>query len=214
MSAEIVLELDLKWREAELASLKRQAIISAKDSVAYRSLLRAMWALLCAHFEGFTKFCWDTVLDNIQAENIPASELDIKFALPALEPEFKICRTNHDSRSILTFFGNNLPVALKRSAAFPDESRWKAESNLWPNILERESDRIGIQCSELQRNRPRIKTLVARRNELAHGKSMIIADLDEYHEYENATLCLMHELALKSIETIDSHSYRRNFVSP
>lgn len=51
MSAEIVLELDLKWREAELASLKRQAIISAKDSVAYRSLLRAMWALLYAHFE-------------------------------------------------------------------------------------------------------------------------------------------------------------------
>jgi len=213
MSVDVVLELDLKWREAELASLKRLAINAPKESVAYRSLLRAMWALLYAHFEGFTKFCWDTVLDHIQEENIPAGDLDSRFALLALEPEFKICRANLDSESILTFFYKNLTIALKKPAAFPEESRLKTESNLWPNIFERESNRIGIQCSELHRHRPRIKTLVARRNEIAHGKSMIIANLEEYHEYENATLCLMHELAIKSIEIIDAHSYRKTAAS-
>lgn len=68
MSVDVVLERDLKWREAELASLKRLAITSSTETVAYQGLLRALWALLYAHYEGFTKFCWDTVLDHIQAE--------------------------------------------------------------------------------------------------------------------------------------------------
>ena len=38
---------------------------------------------------------------------------------------------------------------------------------------------------------------------------MVIATLTEYCEYENATLCLMHELAIKSIEIIDGKVYEK-----
>lgn len=208
MSIDVVLEQDLKWREAELASLKRLAINARTEPVAYRSLLRAMWALLYAHYEGFTKYCWDTVLDHIQSEGVLTNELSQKFALLALERNFKILRSELDSTSIFGFFDKVLPEALKSAASFPDESRLKTESNLWPNIFEREADKLGIECSELQRHRPRIKALVARRNDIAHGKEMIIASLAEYHDYENATFCLMHELAIKSIDIIDGRSYR------
>jgi hypothetical protein len=51
--------------------------------------------------------------------------------------------------------------------------------------------------------------LVTRRNDIAHGKNMVIANLTEYREYENATLCLMHELAIKSIEIIDEKAYQK-----
>lgn len=37
---------------------------------------------------------------------------------------------------------------------------------------------------------------------------MVIADLSEYHDYEHATLCLMHELAIKSIEIVDGKAYK------
>lgn len=214
MTADVVLEQDLKWREAELASLKRLAIIATTESVTYHGLLRAMWALLYAHFEGFTKFCWDTVLDHVQSQNIPAKELNAKFTLLALEPDFKLLRAGLNASSIWGFFESALPEALKKSATFPDDSRLSTESNLWPNIFERESERIGIQCAELKKHRPRMKALVARRNDIAHGKGMIISNLDEYQVYEHAAYCLMHELAIKSIEIIDSQSYRAVAPSP
>ena len=207
MSVDIVLEQDLKWREAELASLKRLAITSSTETVAYQALLRSLWALLYAHFEGFTKFCWDTVLDHIQTEGVPAGELEKKFAMLALEGDFKRLRGDLTSPSIWKFFEGVLPISLTAHAAFSDEGRLKTDSNLWPNVFERESSRLGIECTELHKYRPRIKALVARRNDIAHGKSMVIAGLSEYHDYENATLCLMHELAIKSIEIIDGKSY-------
>lgn len=214
MSVDTILEQDLKWREAELASLKRLAINATTEQVAYRALLRAMWALLYAHFEGFTKFCWDTVLDHVQSTAIPAGELESKFALLALEPRFKEHRANLESSSIWSFFEVGLPQALLAAAHFPNEARLKTESNLWPNIFERESNRLGIQCHELHKHRGRIKALVARRNDIAHGKNMVISNLTEYHDYENATLCLMHELAIKSIEIIDAKTYTRQPLPP
>lgn len=160
------------------------------------------------------QFCWDTVLDHIQSAAIPTGALETKFALLALEPRFRGHRANLDSSSIWSFFEIGLPQALLAAAEFPDDSRLKTESNLWPNIFERESDRLGIRCEELHKHRSRIKALVARRNDIAHGKNMVIATLTEYHEYENATLCLMHELAIKSIEIIDGKAYEKRATPP
>ena len=146
MSVDVVLERDLQWREAELASLKRLAITTQAGSVTHQTLLRAMWALLYAHFEGFTKYCWDTVLDHIQAERIPRSQLTERFALIALEQDFKVLRGSLDAASIWKFLHGDMPKALAKNAAFPEELRLRTESNLWPNVFEREAQRIGIVC--------------------------------------------------------------------
>lgn len=208
MSIDKILESDLQWREAELASLKRLAITASVGSVTYQTLLRAMWALLYAHFEGFTKYCWDTVLDHIQSERIPLHELTERFALIALEQDFRSLRGSLSAASIWKFFQGDMPTALARNAKFPNELRLQTESNLWPNIFERENERIGIRCAELNKHRTRIKTLIARRNDIAHGKSMTISAISEYNEYENATLCLMHELAIKTMEVVEEELYR------
>lgn len=206
MSIDLVLEEDLKWREAELASLKRLAINAPADSITFRGLLRAMWAMLYGHFEGFSKYCWDTVLDRVQQAGIPTNNLSRDFMLLALEPSFQSHRGNLDGKSIWGYFGTALPAALQETATFPIDARLKTESNLWPNIFERESKRIGITCVELDVHRTRIKTLVARRNDIAHGKKMTIATLAEYHEYENAALCVMHELAIRAMEVIEGET--------
>lgn len=207
MPLDIVLEQDLRWREAELASLKRLAIVSSTDSAAYQGLLRAMWALLYAHFEGFTKFCWDSVLDHVQSENIPTKELDARYALLALENEFRSLRAGLDPDAIWTFLQRKIPAALSAKAVFPEDLRLKTDSNLWPNVFERETAKLGIVCDELDKHRARIKTLVARRNDIAHGKGMTIANLSEYHDYEHATFCLMHELAIKVLELVEQKTY-------
>lgn len=207
MSFDKSIENDLKWREAELASLKRMAITAPEGSVSRKSILRAMWALLYAHYEGFTKFCWDTIFDQIQSEKIPKTSLSDEFSLIAMERTFKELRGNMDTASLLKFFKNDIHNALSEHAEFPSEFRLKTESNLWPNIFERESARIGIVCPELDNHRARIKTLVGRRNEIAHGNGIIINTLSEYNEYEVATICLMHDLAIRTIELLDKKEY-------
>lgn len=46
----------------------------------------------------------------------------------------------------------------------------------------------------------KIKTLVARRNDIAHGQKVFIEDLTYYLEYENMTRNLMYALALAVID--------------
>lgn len=208
MKLDISLEQDLQWREAELASLKRIAMVSSSDKVAYQALLRSMWALLYAHFEGFTKFCWDIVLDQIQSERIPAKDLTERFQLLALEPEFRTLKSKLDPCAILNFVQEKVPAAMEALAEFPEDSRLKTDSNLWPNVFERETAKLGIVCDGMDRHRTRINALVARRNGIAHGKSMTIAHLNEYREYEHATLCMMHELAIKILDVVERQSYR------
>lgn len=210
MRIDQVLEADLQWRESELASLKKLAINAQEGSVTYQSLLRALWALLYAHFEGFTKYSWDTLFDYIQSEKIPKENLIDAFALIALEKNFRSLRAALDAASIMQFLSVSMPSAMQSEADFPEEIRLKTDSNLWPNVFERETNKLGIYCEELEKHRGKIKALVARRNDIAHGKVMTISSVAEYHAYENSTLCLMHELAIKTIEIIDSKSYRKN----
>lgn len=165
--------------------------------------------MLYAHFEGFTKYTWDTLFDYIQDEKIPKHSLSETFAMIALEKDFKELRSALDAASIMKFLNVSMPAAMQSEAEFPDEIRLKTDSNLWPNVFEREVEKIGISCEELSKHRARIKALVARRNDIAHGKLMTISSVSEYHAYENSALCLMHELAIKTIELVDANGFRK-----
>lgn len=207
MPFDVILENDLKWREAELASLKVHAALSVPGSVARRGLLRALWAMLYAHYEGFTKFCWDALFDEIQNSSVHIGELSEPFAVLALEKDFKMARAKSDSLSLWDFSRADIPVRLLDKATFPEECRLKTESNLWPNIFEQENWKIGVSSEQLEIHRAKMKALVSRRNDIAHGKDMVIKDLDEYQAYERAALLVMHELALSVLRAVERKSY-------
>lgn len=202
-----ILEKDLQWREAELVSMKRLAIVNCNNEIIYLTTLRAAWSLLYAHFEGFTKFCWDLLLDQIQKENIKIHQLNDKFQLLALEKQFRQIKSNLSGESLMKFFTSDLPNEFSQYAKFPSDCRLETDSNLWPNVFDDECLKIGIISKVLDENRRLIKTLVARRNEIAHGKSMTITSVTEYTEYEQATLLVLHDLAIQLVELIESKSY-------
>lgn len=202
-----VLEDDLSWREAELTSLKMVAMANSTIPVIHKSILRASWALLYAHFEGFTKFCWELVLDEIQKENVEIQDLKKEFQILAMEKEFKRLRGNSDSASLYDFYQTFSPGLMATTAVFPSDCRLDAESNLWPNVFEKECAKIGIRSKTLDEYRTRIKSLVARRNDIAHGESMTISSVHEYSPYEYATLLIMHELAVTVVEILENKSY-------
>lgn len=202
-----ILEEDLRWREAELVSLKRLAIVHNDNDVVLRATLRASWALLYAHFEGFTKFCWELLLDHVQSEKLSISQLSKDFQLLALEKLFRTLRRNNKSNSLLDFFNTTLPTELQSIAFFPIECRLETDSNLWPDVFVRECARIGVNSTMLESSRIRLQALVSRRNDIAHGKNMTIKSVEEYSEYEHAALLVLHDLAVQVLNVIENKAY-------
>ena len=66
------LELDLNWREGELASFKAAILSSERKTVRESALLRGAWAILYSHYEGFCKFAWDSYLDELEKKKYRA----------------------------------------------------------------------------------------------------------------------------------------------
>jgi hypothetical protein len=65
MNFDRILENDLDWRTAELKSVGLVAQNLDKKQLAYSGMLRGLWVLLYAHFEGFCKFAWDSFIDEL-----------------------------------------------------------------------------------------------------------------------------------------------------
>lgn len=202
-------EADLVWREKELASLKRFAIQSRSNQVAYASALRALWAMLYAHYEGFTKFCWEIVLDEIQRRGVRREKLRDCVATLSLGHVFAGVRGDTSPTGLWRALRIELPYHLAEAAEFPVNSRLETNSNLWPSLFREQNQKLGITCAEMERSEARIKALVSRRNKIAHGESMTIQSLSEYQPYEDATVVVMHELALACIDYLDSSQYLR-----
>ena len=202
-----ILEADLNWREAELASLKRIAVVNKDNAITYRCILRASWALLYAHFEGYTKFCWELLLDQVQARKVAIENLREDFLILALEKRFRGLRGNLSSSSLWKFFHDDLPGTLNKEAVFAPDCRLETEFNLWPNVFERECSKVGITSTILEDQRSRIRALVDRRNDIAHGKNMTIKSIAEYVEYENAVLLVLHDLAIQVLDILEKQMY-------
>lgn len=203
-----IIEDDLSWREAELASLKHLAIYNRDNPVVLRTTLRASWAILYAHYEGFTLFCWELLLDHVQNSKHLLKQLREDFALLSLEKSFRNLRGDLSAENLWLFYKSKLPKLLSQKAIFDKDCRLETQSNLWPNIYEKECARIGIKSEILDQNRTRIKTLVARRNDIAHGKNMIIKSIEEYSQYEQATLLVLHDLGVQVLDILEKESYK------
>jgi hypothetical protein len=48
-----------------------------------------------------------------------------------------------------------------------------------------------------------MKSLVSRRNDIAHRKNMTIRSVKEYIEHEHSTLVVLHELAVQVLEILE-----------
>jgi hypothetical protein len=199
------IEEDLRWREAELAALKMSCSSAAAGSIAQRSLLRALWAMLYAHYEGFYKFCWDLLLAQIELEKVDRSKLTEEFAKLSLAKPFRALRGDLSSDGIWSFVAKTMPTEMAGVATFPEKLETK--SNLWPNVAQENNAKIEFVSGYLNANATMIRLLVSRRNEIAHGKKLIVSKLSDYQIYESAALVVMHDLALFVLHCLDKKQF-------
>ena len=194
---------DLGWRERELGSLK--ILLGRKDvTVAQHNvLLRAAWAMLYAHYEGFVKYSLTVFYAEVTRCIFNCEPLPRETKVNALARELKKIKA--------------LPVAelLDEIENFkgryyispPEFSEVDTQSNLWPSVLIELLKAADIDQTFVEKHKHKLKTLVARRNEIAHGKRSIIEEYSYYIEFENVVYGLMYELAFLIDSRLNSAPY-------
>src|SRR5919199_4990675 len=162
------LEEDLDWRLTELAILKKQAVLASKDSDRYRALLRALWAMLYAHYEGFCKFAWDLYLDELQKAGVKRKDCKDEIAKLSLQKQFKTLKKDLTPESLWNFGQTDFRTMLEDNLDF--QVKLETQSNLHPDIFKKNSLKVCLTCTLVDQYEIELKGLVSRRNEIAHGQ--------------------------------------------
>lgn len=196
---------DLRWREDELAAMKLLAVKSVPNSISSRVLLRAMLALLYAHYEGFSKFAWDSYLDAIEHHGGLRAKHIESLAAFSCEGEFSMMKGNLTNVNLFCFYSRFSSI-MNTPISFPPD-KLSTKYNLEPETFFDRMEILGIDCHAMKDNKKTIAKVVGRRHEIAHGKFHDIKGVAKYVEYENAILSVMYELAINITEAIENKSY-------
>lgn len=210
------LDKNLDWREQELAALKLKIVEDmpkppAPPGPAYKALLRAIWAMLYAHYEGFWSFAMSLYLERLEQIGVARQNCVDVLAEFSLQQHLREFRRGVPDAKCIEFFKTHFPRLLASRIDFhrnkSNEYVLKGYSNLWPEALADSVDSAGIRRTLIQHNDARLYLLVDRRNQIAHGKDTPVADLAEYQKYENHVFDVMHELAIHIIDSIVQREY-------
>ena len=204
------LEEDLNWREAELAILRKEAFVASKDKDTnkYRVLLRALWAMLYAHYEGFCKFAWDLYLDELQKAAIKRKDCQDEIAKLSLQKQFKSLKGDLSLENLWNFGQTSFRTMLEENLDF--QVKLETQSNLYPKVFKDNSIKVCLDCTLVDQYETELNALVSRRNEIAHGKKMIIKDINEYKKYQDAAIEVMYELAVVIDDCLNNKLYLKN----
>lgn len=203
--ASTMLEQDLRWREAEIASLKVLTSKSIKGSVQQLALLRALWAMLYAHYEGFCKFAWDLYLEKLTQLALSRGTCRVPIARFSLAKRFRELRGDLSADALWSLCTRDFTTWMQQPLTF--DVRLETDSNLWPELLVENSAAVDLPSEKVSEHEFKLKALVSRRNEIAHGKKMVIQTLEEYQPYEEAVFLVMHELAVAVLDCLESKKY-------
>ena len=198
------LEQDLEWREAELIALKLQTIEADEDTIRYKALLRALWAMLYAHYEGFCKFALDTYLDALT--ELQPHRIDCKDQIAALSMrnQFRDLRGDLSNENCASFIHDFFTI-LNQPVEFDFE--FATQSNFHPRALLKNYQYVCLPSDPVEDNRHRLAALVSRRNDIAHGRNVPVEDFKEYEEVEEAALTVICGLAIAIIEALEQKQY-------
>lgn len=186
------IERDLDWRESELASLRRLLSNKEVSSREKDVLFRAAWALLYAHYEGFCKFALTVYFDTIKKPPNKCRDLPFQTQCFALSGAIKSIRTL-PTVEFLNSFHSFDRTFLDASIEFPEV---ETKSNLWPHTFRELLTSADIEVKSLDDYNQTIRTLVTRRNKIAHGEKDMIKELSYYLKFEDAIMVVLCDLAL------------------
>ena len=191
MSILNALTRDLDWRETEIASMRLLLVSNSTSPSQKIALLRAAWAMLYAHYEGFCKNTLIAFYDAICSRNVKCVDLPNPTKVLALHATFKHLRSMTDI-ALLAEVESFPTTYLDKAPNFPDVD---TQSNLWPDVLIGLIESADLSPSKVKEHRVKLSTLVSRRNGIAHGENNIISEFEYYKTFEDAVYDVIYDLA-------------------
>lgn len=218
------LEQELTWRRDEMRFLKNRLedISGNTQKMCYRKSLVVM---LYAHYEGFFKFALLLYVRCINNEKIKCSEAvsaivagswhEIFNAVEQGDKKERIFKKPLPTDDFLHRFARRLefveklPDFTSTEVSIPD-STVDTESNLWPEVLQKNLYRVGLQHDAFSSNDGTISQLVNRRNDVAHGSQRDGVTAKKYNKLERTVFGMMDDFML----LIDSALRNASFKKP
>ena len=127
-----------------------------------------------------------------------------QIAAFSMRKRFRELGGNLSDESCIRFI-DELPAILNQPIAF--DLRLETQNNLYPHILRENCQCVCLPYDQVEDNKDRLRALVSRRNDIAHGKKVPVKTLEEYQEHEDAALTVMCDLAIAIIETLEQKQY-------
>jgi hypothetical protein len=207
-SADFVAELyrEYDWHFDEVRRLKN--LIEREQPSARDVLRKSLVVILYAHFEGFCVFALQHYLATVNSLRLPCGEVTPALVAGAWERVFNAMEHGDQKNKV---FRQTLPNDVRlhrhwRRRHFVEcieefyklpveinESVIDAESNLKPEILERNLFILGLDHTFVEPYFDTMRNFLGRRNRLAHGEDRRGVSQREYEEYESSvfTICYL-----------------------
>ena len=179
---------DWIWRIKELDDFKT-ALEKTKDESTKSSLIRGGITLLYAHWEGFVKKCSYNYYNFVTTKGLKLKDLNFSFVAISMRKELNDLidsrKVVKQSKAISVLFQE-----FEKRGIFPDDIPLKT-SNLNFEIFEEYCTLIGVETLPFETKRQFInQRLVANRNNIAHGKYLLMDETD-FKEIFEITIKLM-----------------------
>lgn len=197
------IDLELDWRFDELASIKIQISATVRNSQAEISLLRAAWALLYAHYEGFIKTQVRTYLELIENAPITRNILCEPLVIFSLKRELRRLRSQCTDEELFREGNQKFPTGMAMPIHFErnkqNEIKLPGENSLTVDAVLECLQLVGVNVKFATNERLRLNALVFRRHEIAHGKKSLVRNREEYYEFAKVVTNAMVEFAIEMV---------------
>jgi hypothetical protein len=131
--------------------------------------------------------------DFVTKCGVSCKDLPHPIKLFALGKNFNRIRTMSDVDLLVEITG----FEVDRLAASPQFPEVDTKSNLWPAVLIDLMETADLDVAKVKEHEMKLKTLVSRRNKIAHGEHNIIEELDYYKTYEDAVYEVLYDIAIQ-----------------
>jgi MAE_28990/MAE_18760-like HEPN len=169
--------------------------------------LSLIWVLSCIPQTRMTESAGESARESKSQTWSTRRDAIDHVARLSLAKVFQEFRKDTSSTGIWSFVHTILPGKMTEPLIFP--TRLETRSNLWPNLARENNAAVGLTTTQIDAYERQLGALVGRRNEIAHGKKLVVDSLDEYAEYEKAVMLVLHELAVSVVDTLDKRSFAR-----
>ena len=163
--------------------------------------------MVYAHYEGFCKLAVSQYIDSVSKLKLKRSELNFKLASYSLSGFKSDLKSASGNMEFFSEFLLQFNLLLDQVAEF--ETKLDT-SNLWPVQLVDWLNRLGLDASEVIGVETLLESLVRNRNQIAHGKKLVVSSRKDLDNLSSAATTAMHKVAVEVVNALEKKTYKNS----